>query len=106
MNVLRPSASEAATAWRDLVLAEREQVESLPDRPRPQDFYGPVAQSFKADPHRTDEPLLDVLRALVRPDETWIDVGAGGGRYALPIALLARRVYAVEPSAGMRQRDS
>jgi SAM-dependent methyltransferase len=102
VNVLRPSATEAEAAWRELVIAEREQVETLPDRPRPADFYAPVAQSFKADPRRVDEPLLDVLRALVRPDETWIDIGAGGGRYALPIALLARRVYAVEPSAGMR----
>ena len=102
MNVLRPSAEEAVEAWRQLVIAEREQVERLPDRPRPEDFYGPIAQSFKADPHRTDEPLLDELRALIRPDETWMDIGAGGGRYTLAIALLARRVYAVEPSAGMR----
>jgi SAM-dependent methyltransferase len=102
VNVLRPSAAEAEAAWRELVIAEREQVESLPDRPRPEDFYAPVAQQFKADPRRTDEPLLDVLRALVWPGETWIDIGAGGGRYTLPIALLARRVFAVEPSAGMR----
>jgi hypothetical protein len=102
MNILRPSAQEAAEAWSELVVAEREQVERLPNRPRPEDFYGPVAQSFKADPHRTDEPLLDELRALVHSDETWMDIGAGGGRYTLAVALLARRVYAVEPSAGMR----
>jgi SAM-dependent methyltransferase len=102
MNPLRPTAEEAAEAWRDLVVAEREQVEALPDRPRPEDFYGPIAQQFKADPRRTDEPLLDVLLGLVQPDETWLDVGAGGGRYTLPIALRAKRVIAVEPSAGMR----
>ena len=61
-----------------------------------------MANVFRADPRRTDEPMLDRLRALVRSDETWIDIGAGGGRYTLPIALLARRVYAVEPSQGMR----
>jgi SAM-dependent methyltransferase len=102
VSILRPGAIEAAAAWHDLVVAEREQVESLPDRPRPEDFYGPVAQNFKSDPHRTDEPLLDVLRSLVRPGETWLDIGAGGGRYTLPIALLAGRVYAIEPSRGMR----
>jgi hypothetical protein len=101
-SVLRPSAAAAAEAWRAIVLAEREQVERLPGRPRPEDFYAPVAESFKADPHRTDDPLLDVLRPIVRPEETWLDVGAGGGRYTLPIAVLARRVFAVEPSAGMR----
>jgi SAM-dependent methyltransferase len=56
---------------------------------------------FRADPHRTDEPALDVLRSLVQPGETWLDIGAGGGRYALPIALLAREVIALDPSPGM-----
>ena len=102
MNLLRPTREDAAEAWRQLVVAEREQVERLPNRPRPEDFYAPVAQQFRANPRRTDEPLLDELRSLVIPEETWIDIGAGGGRYTLPIALLARHVYAVEPSAGMR----
>jgi SAM-dependent methyltransferase len=38
----------------------------------------------------------------VQPGETWLDIGAGGGRYALPLALLAKSVIAVEPSDGMR----
>jgi SAM-dependent methyltransferase len=101
-SVLRPSADAVAEAWRTIVVAEQEQVERLPDRPRPEDFYGPFAESFKADPHRNNDSLLDILRPMVQPDETWLDVGAGGGRYTLPIALLARRVFAVEPSAGMR----
>ena len=101
-QALRPLARDLAEAWRVLVAAEKAQVEGLPNRPRPEDFYGPISESFRADPHRTGEELLDRLRALVRPDETWMDIGAGGGRYALPIALLAKRVYAVEPSAGMR----
>ncbi len=101
-KTLRLSAAEAAEAWRVLVTAEKAQVEDLPNRPRPEDFYGPISESFRADPRRTDDPLLDRLRELVRPDETWLDIGAGGGRYALPIALLAKRVYAVEPSPGMR----
>ena len=100
---LRPSAEAAAAAWGTLVAAEREQVEGLPNRPRPEDFYGPMADVFRADPRRTDEPLLDELLNLVKPDETWIDLGAGGGRYALPVALYAKAVYAVEPSEGMRR---
>jgi SAM-dependent methyltransferase len=100
---LRPSVDALAWAWATIVTAEREQVESLPNRPRPEDFYGPVANVFRADPHRKDEPLVDAILELVKPDETWIDLGAGGGRYALPIALHAKTVYAVEPSAGMRK---
>jgi SAM-dependent methyltransferase len=102
-RVLRPSADEAAEAWRVLVTEERDQVERLPNRPRPEDFYGPIAEAFRADPMRTDEPALNLLRELVRGDESWLDVGAGGGRYTLAIALQARRVYAVEPSQGMRE---
>jgi len=102
-QALVPDPVTAADAWRAMVLAEREQVERLPDRPRPEDFYAPVAESFRADPRRRDEPLLDVLRGLVQPEETWLDIGAGGGRYTLAIALLAKRVFAVEPSEGMRQ---
>ena len=71
------------------------------EAPAGADFYAPVAAAFKADPHRTDEPALDVLRSMVQPGETWLDIGAGGGRYALPIALLAREVIAVDPSDGM-----
>jgi SAM-dependent methyltransferase len=103
LRVLRPSYETVSEAWRTLVTAERMQVESLPNRPRPEDFYGPIATAFTADPRRTDEPLLDTLRSLVRQDETWIDIGAGGGRYTLPIALLAKKVYAVEPSKGMTE---
>ncbi|HLF71968.1 MAG TPA: hypothetical protein VI759_07445 [Dehalococcoidia bacterium] len=102
-QTLRPDAARALAAWRAIVEAERDQVERLPNRPRPEDFYAPIAEAFRADPHRTDEPTLTRLLDLVRPDETWLDLGAGGGRYTLPIALKARHAYAIEPSAGMRQ---
>ena len=101
---LRPDAAAATAAWRVLVSSEREQVESLPNRPRPEDFYAPIAQAFRDDPYRKDDPLLELLRPLARQDETWLDLGAGGGRYTLPLALAVRRVYAVEPSAGMREQ--
>jgi SAM-dependent methyltransferase len=102
--LLRPGADAIAEAWRTLVEAEKAQVEALPNRPSPEDFYAPIATAFRADPRRTDEPLLNLLRPLVQPDETWLDLGAGGGRYTLPVALLAQRVYAIEPSAGMREQ--
>lgn len=100
-RTLRPSAAEAEEAWRRLVLAERAQVEALPDRPSPEDFYAPVAERFLADPHRRDDPVLEAMLRRAGPDETWLDLGAGAGRYALPLALAVREVYAVEPSAGM-----
>lgn len=98
---LTPDAAALLADWARRVEENAAQVERLREAPDGQDFYGPVAQAFRADPRRSDEPVLDLLRALVRRDETWLDIGAGGGRYALPIALLAREVIAVDPSPGM-----
>lgn len=101
-DALRPTEADALAAWAARVSGNREQAERLREAPEGKDFYAPVAAAFKADPHRTDEPALDALRALARPNDTWLDIGAGGGRYALPIALRVKEVIAVEPSDGMR----
>lgn len=94
-----PRAGEAA--WAERVRANREQVDRVREVPDGRDFYAPVSTLFRADPRRTDEPVLDLLRGLARPDETWLDIGAGAGRYALPLALLVREVVAVDPSEAM-----
>ncbi len=101
-DVLRPEAAGALEAWRRRVRANREQAERLREGTPPRDFYAAVASDFRAAPRRTDEPALELLRTLVQPGETWLDIGAGGGRYAFPLALLAKSVLAVEPSEGMR----
>ena len=93
------------TAWAARVRANREQVDRRREVPDGADFYAPVTGLFRADPLRTDEPALEVLRGLVRPGETWLDIGAGAGRYALPIAAQLApsggAVVAVDPSNGM-----
>ncbi|MFO7531381.1 MAG: methyltransferase domain-containing protein [Candidatus Limnocylindrales bacterium] len=99
---LRPARSEAAAAWASRVRAERAQVERLREVEDPADFYAPMAQHFGQHPERTDDPSAEAVLALARRDETWLDIGAGGGRYALPLALRVARVYAVEPSPSMR----
>jgi SAM-dependent methyltransferase len=100
---LNPDPAELGDAWRTMVEAEYEQVERLREWQDPQgDHYAPIAHHFAEDPHRTGDELLDLLRGMSRPDATWLDIGAGGGRYALPLTLVSRQVIAVEPSEGMR----
>lgn len=100
---LHPDPIALGHAWRALVLAEYDQVQRLREwQDEDGDHYAPIAHHFADDPHRTGDALLDELRALSRADATWLDIGAGGGRYALPLALVSREVIAVEPSPGMR----
>lgn len=95
------TAAELEAAWGERVRANRDQVDRVREVPD-HDFYAPVSSLFVADPRRTGEEALDALLALADPDEVWLDIGAGAGRYALPLALRVAEVVAVEPSASMR----
>jgi CTP:molybdopterin cytidylyltransferase MocA/SAM-dependent methyltransferase len=92
-------------AWAARVRASAEQVDRFREVPDGADFYAPVTGLFRADPRRTDEPVLEALLRLIEPGETWVDIGAGAGRYALPIALALApsggRVIALDASPGM-----
>ena len=101
-SALRPSAAAAEADWARRVAANREQAERLREEVPGDDFYAPVASNFRADPARRDDPTLNALLDLARPGDTWLDVGAGGGRFSLGIARAVRRVIAVEPSPSMR----
>jgi SAM-dependent methyltransferase len=92
----------AVEQWKAMIQAEHAQSEAL----RASAFAGgdhwrDFAANFRADPHRSGDPLLERLRREISPQDTVIDVGAGGGRMALPLALHCRRVVAVEPSPSM-----
>lgn len=91
--------------WADRVRANREQVERIREIPDGADFYAPVRTMFRADPTRTDDPVLRALLRIARPGDTWLDVGAGAGRYALPLARTldasGGSVVALDASASM-----
>ena len=99
-DVLRPTTESASGEWAARVRANREQVEQVREVSQA-DFYAPVATMFRADPRRTDDPALELLRELVRSEDVVLDIGAGGGRLALPLALICREVIALDPSPGM-----
>jgi SAM-dependent methyltransferase len=98
-------ADLAVVAWGAQVRANREQVDRIREV-GDGDFYATTTGLFQADPRRPDaeDATLAALRGLVGPGETWLDIGAGAGRYAMPLALAvgpAGQVIAVETSAAM-----
>ena len=96
-----PAVADALAAWSARVVAERAQTDRCREVADPADYYSPTAHRFRFDPTSTLDAVGRVLESLARPGETWLDIGAGGGRYSLPIARLTRRVIAVDPSAAM-----
>jgi len=92
----------ATQRWKELVQAEHAQSERMRGAvPPPEDHWRPYAQQFRAEPRRPDDALVNRLLDEVGPQHTVLDVGAGGGRLALPLATRCRYVVAVEPSPSM-----
>lgn len=87
--------------WADRVRRNREQVERLREAPEDGDHYAPVAGIFRDDPRRSGDPFLEALLRRARADDTWLDVGAGAGRFAFPLAVAVREVIALDPSPAM-----
>jgi SAM-dependent methyltransferase len=100
-DALRPPLDDALAAWAARVRADREQVQRCREVEDAADFYAPVAARFAQDPARTDEPVLNELLALARIGDSWLDIGCGGGRYALPLARRVKHLTAVDPSPAM-----
>ncbi|MCE2500677.1 MAG: class I SAM-dependent methyltransferase [Dehalococcoidia bacterium] len=90
----------AIETWGEMVRVEHEQSDRMRGV-RPTDTWTQFASQFKADPHRTDDAVVEELRSRMMHGETLLDVGAGGGRLALPLALTCGTVTAVEPSPSM-----
>ena len=90
----------AVESWGEMVRVEHEQSDRMRGV-RPTDHWTQYARLFKDDPRRSGDVLLEQLRARLRAEDTMLDVGAGGGRLALPLALSCRSVNAVEPSPSM-----
>lgn len=101
MDALQLDLPAALGAWGHRVHANAAQVERHREQTPRADHYAPLVQNFQLDPRRRGDPTLDALLTLAQPGETWLDIGAGAGRYALPLALRVREVLALDASPGM-----
>ncbi len=94
-----------AAHWRELVETRRVVVEGLANQGPQTGFWDQRAGRYARRVQSLDpatDPLTQMLLGLVRPGDTVLDVGAGTGRYAIPLAEVASRVTAVEPAQAMR----
>jgi 2-polyprenyl-3-methyl-5-hydroxy-6-metoxy-1,4-benzoquinol methylase len=98
---LRPTEGDALAEWRRLVAADAEQVTRLREHERERDHYRPTAARFRAG-GALPAGELPLLEAIIEAGETLLDIGAGGGRFAVPLARRAGRVIVIEPSEAMR----
>ena len=65
-------------------------------------YWDRRARSYARSTHARSDEFLQVLEPYLSPRKTLIDVGAGTGRHATPLAERLEWVTAVEPSEGMR----
>ena len=103
-RTLRPTEAEALEAWRSLHEAVEDQRERLLDGPAPGDYWGAMAEIFTPGPRGYPAPELPLLEALTQLDDSWLEVGAGAGRLAIPLAARVRHMTALDQSPGMVAR--
>jgi SAM-dependent methyltransferase len=65
-------------------------------------YWDRRASSYARSTHSRSDEFLRILEPYLGPRKTLIDVGAGTGRHAAPLADRLEWVTAVEPSDGMR----
>ncbi len=91
----------AADAWKQQVESHHAQsIRVRGDRPDG-DMWSALADNFRDDPRRTNDPIVNLTNQWLTPEITVIDVGGGAGRYALPFALACKHVTVVDPSPSM-----
>lgn len=99
-RVLRRDELELLNAWRELVLANAEQVRRLSEVDEGDDPWGAGYAGSTVDlanPH----PACAYFAALLRTEDRLLDIGSGFGGTMLPIAGQVRSVTALDPSPGM-----
>ena len=101
--------TDAVGRWRALVRARREQMEAqLAALGGPPDDWwsarGGVLARGIGEPAATPPWGLTQIAERLERTDTLIDVGAGAGRYAVPLSRVLGHVTLIEPSPAMAER--
>ncbi|MCC7372979.1 MAG: methyltransferase domain-containing protein [Chloroflexi bacterium] len=95
------SAIEHYAARVDAVLAQRARLRGHSPPGDPFADLRPDHPLTKTDPRRPLDPTLELIVSYLDPEDVVVDVGGGGGRNGLPVALRCREVVNVDPSVTM-----
>ena len=93
----------AAERYNAMVQARQEQqgrLATLFD----ESYWARFAHTYRFDPYREPEPQLSAALRYIEPDDEILEIGGGAGRIGLPMALQAKSLTNVEPSAAMREQ--
>lgn len=105
INTIEPI--DYAERWRQIVEVRRVYLDNLYARlgRTTENYWASRADFFRPSLRRElgPDPFLKKVLEFVTPETTVLDVGAGAGRYAVPLAQHARKVVAVEPAPPMVQ---
>jgi 2-polyprenyl-3-methyl-5-hydroxy-6-metoxy-1,4-benzoquinol methylase len=98
-----PPVDDAIARWRWLVRRREAVIAGIRARTGDtSDYWTARAASFgRLMRAGSPNPALDFILPALDGATTMLDVGAGAGRFAIPLARVARQVTAIEPSAAL-----
>ena len=95
------SGTDWGRLWAELVASRDTGDEAAADRATVERWRR-VARRLDAGGGGREDVLLDFLLRSLTPGMTVLDIGAGVGRWTLPLARTVRHVTAVEPHPALR----
>ena len=93
----------AAEQYNAMVKARQDQQARLAT-PFGEWYWERFAHTYRFNPYREPEPQLAETLRYIEPGDDIIEIGGGAGRIGLPLALRARSLRNIEPSAAMRKQ--